>query len=190
MWRDTWVPKLIRAPKWYNSTGDLDVDDLVYFKRVASELGHSEDGWVLGQVDKVERGDDSKIRRVWIRYKNYGESKFQRTERSIRSVVKLFSLEDASVHEDLAEVRRLMKDMNMEEVDGSGVGGQATLAIDGSCCSGHNYGMDLRAYLVKDTVTETMEEQGWKFMDEAYYGDVMEDLSLGSLLDAVLKIGF
>ena len=67
VWRDTWVPKLIRAPKWYNSTGDLDVDDLVYFKRVASELGHSEDGWVLGQVDKVERGDDSKIRRVWIR---------------------------------------------------------------------------------------------------------------------------
>ena len=38
IWRDSWVPKLIRAPKWYGNTGNVEVDDLVYFKRTPSEL--------------------------------------------------------------------------------------------------------------------------------------------------------
>ena len=101
IWRDTWVPKLMRAPKWFNGMVDLEVGDLVYFKRTDTELGHDQSKWVVGRIDNLERGKDQKIRRVWIRYKNAGEDNFQVTERSARSVIKIFSLADSSVQEDL-----------------------------------------------------------------------------------------
>ena len=111
VWRDTWVPKLMRAPKWFNGTVDLETGDLVYFQRTASELGHNSDRWVVGKVSKIERGKDGKVRRVWIQYKNFNENTFQVTERSARSVIKIFSLLDSSVQEDLLEVQRYMKDV-------------------------------------------------------------------------------
>ena len=129
VWRDAWIPKLMRAPKWHDNSVDLECGDLVYFKRTATELGHNEDGWVVGKVDEVERDADRRIRRLWIKYKNFNDEKFQTTERSVRSVVKLFSLEDASIQEDLAEVQRYMKDVLGQEfvdernvLDDGGVG--------------------------------------------------------------------
>ena len=92
IWRDSWVPKLMRAPKWYRSDTDLHIGDLVYFQRTANELGSKYGRWVVGQVSDIERGSDGVVRRVWINYKNSGEDNFQKTERSIRSLIKIFSL--------------------------------------------------------------------------------------------------
>ena len=79
IWRDTWVPKLMRYPKWFDSSVDLEVGDLVYFQRTATELGHVQDKWVVGKIDRLDLGKDKKIRRVWIKYKNAGENVFQVT---------------------------------------------------------------------------------------------------------------
>ena len=51
----------------------------------------------MGQLDKIEQSNDG------IQYKNFGEDKFQRTERSVRSVAKVFSVQDLSINNDLAE---------------------------------------------------------------------------------------
>ena len=55
IWRDSWVPKLMRAPKWYRSDTDLHIGDLVYFQRTANELGSKYGRWVIRQVSDIEK---------------------------------------------------------------------------------------------------------------------------------------
>ena len=105
------MPKLIRSPKWFKSETDLEIGDLVYFQRTANELGSKYGRWVIGRVAELERGGDSVIRRVWVTYKNAGEDILHKTERSIRSLIKLFSITDSSIQEDLSEVQKVMMEL-------------------------------------------------------------------------------
>ena len=63
IWKDTVVPKLIFQPKWYNSDDDLQEEDLVYFQK---KEGHLDSKWMIGKVEQIVRGRDSKIRKVVI----------------------------------------------------------------------------------------------------------------------------
>ena len=101
IWRDAWVPKLMYAPKWFKSEVDLNIGDLVYFQQTANELGSKYSKWTVGEVSDLERGQDEKIRRVWVKYKNPGDANYQSTERSVRSLIKIFSILDGGIQEDL-----------------------------------------------------------------------------------------
>ena len=199
IWRDTWVPKLMRAPKWYNSQVDLDIGDLVYFQRTATELGHGQDKWIVGKVDRLESGKDKKIRRVWIKYQNFGESGYQLTERSIRSVIKIFSLSDASIQEDLLEVQKFMKEVLGTSFTGLAVGFGFQFGGNGcdgvnlgssrkmeSCCAGHRSSMDLRSFLVMDS--SGADGMVVQHEEEAYYGESLVFGSMDGLTDVVMKM--
>ena len=203
IWRDTWVPKLMRAPKWFNGMVDLEVGDLVYFKRTDTELGHDQSKWVVGRIDKLERGKDQKIRRVWIRYKNAGEDNFQVTERSARSVIKIFSLVDSSVQEDLMEAQKFMRGILGEKFSGyssSGVVGmmnfkaghleedECSPGAKKTCCSAHGRNMDLGSFLEEDLVAQDVVNLDWSFLEEAYYGDAFGHGLFESLTAAVMDL--
>ena len=120
VWAETMVPKLMFQPKWYKTSEELKEDDLVYFPRTESALDKK---WILGAVNGIERGRDGLIRIVDIRYKNRGVGPFEITSRSIRRVVKLWSIEDISLSDDLAELTRKFQDKQEivdepEEADG------------------------------------------------------------------------
>ena len=194
VWRDTWVPKLMRAPKWFNGTVDLETGDLVYFQRTASELGHNSDRWVVGKVSKLERGKDGKVRRVWIQYKNFNENNFQVTERSARSVIKIFSLSDSSVQEDLLEVQRFMKEvLGSQFVEYASQGGSwkdiVFVGAEGmgkkTCCQAHGRFEDVRDSMVADSRVDSY----WNNSEEEFYGKIFDLDVFKSLTEAVMKIG-
>ena len=184
IWRDSWVPKLMKAPKWFRNEVDIHVGDLVYFQRTANELGAKYSKWTVGEVDKLEHGSDGKIRRVWVKYRNVGESGYQTTERSIRSLIKIFSLMDTSIQEDLLEVQRTMR-----ELLGNEASAHSSMVVGDSvtCCGAHVNWSEIQLYL------ESFSDDA--FMDFGFFGDFNEhvayggslgDESLNSLLKAVL----
>ena len=103
LWKETVVPRLIRQPKWFKSDKHLKPGDLVYFEKDPSKLGSS---WIMGRVDQVKRGDDGLAREATVVYRNHQENFQRMTNRAIRSLVKLFSIDEGCIQDDLAELQK------------------------------------------------------------------------------------
>ena len=109
IWRDTYMPKLTHQPIWFNTDRDL-----VYFIKKDSKVGDSK--WTMGMVEELDRGRDGIIRAVVIKYCNSAEHKLsltkegrgtesnlpRYTERAVHRLIKIFSLEETNLAEDLA----------------------------------------------------------------------------------------
>ena len=103
LWADTYVPKLIYQPsKWNKDDLELHVGDLVYFQKEPDKKMASK--WIIGMVDELDRSRDGKVRRVIVKYQNHGENQPRLTDRAIRSLVKIYDIEEFVLQEDLAEV--------------------------------------------------------------------------------------
>ena len=185
------MPKLMHAPKWFKNQVDLDTGDLVYFQRTANELGSKYSKWTVGEVAELERSADNKIRRVWVKYKNIGDTDFKKTERSARSLIKIFSLADTSILEDLWEVQRCMRGLLQEGMDeedgvrGSHVGG--TVSGSGSCCGSHVNQVETQIFMETYMDRSSVDVGSlWEFNGEVSYGDEFSDASLRSLLESLL----
>ena len=46
VFKDSCVPRLVMQQKWFQNERDLAVGDLVYFRKVDSELGEGD--WIVG----------------------------------------------------------------------------------------------------------------------------------------------
>ena len=103
VFKETVVPKLMKQPKWFKVERDIKEKDLVYFRKKDSALSSD---WKIGQVDQIVAGRDGLVRRVIIRYFNHNEDHPQFTDRSVRTIVKLWSVEDACLMDDLMELQR------------------------------------------------------------------------------------
>ena len=104
VWRDTVVPKIMFRPKWYNSDKDLEEGDLVYFQK---KDGKIDTPWTIGMVEQVVKSDrDDLIRKVVVKYQNYGEDHPQYTDRHVRKLVKLFNVDEHQVQEDLDDLQK------------------------------------------------------------------------------------
>ena len=99
------VPKLIPQPKWFKDGVELKVEDVVYFQTTESELSSS---WTVGQVDSVIKSRDGVVRRVVVRYYNHNENVPRFTERAVRSLVRLFNVEDNYFVDDMAKVEEMV----------------------------------------------------------------------------------
>lgn len=136
IWNTSYVPKLIPAPKWYKDSPTLKPNDVVYFQKTAGELSSS---WTVGTVENLIRSKDKKIRKVVVRYCNAREDGYRTTERAFRSLVKLFSIEDAYFLEDLAEVERRLGALGLSD-NAAAARVQVELARQPDCdccCRGH-----------------------------------------------------
>ena len=139
IWNDVVLPTLIPQPKWYTSSPELKVDDVVYFRKSESDL---ESKWTVGQVDTIERSKDGAVRRANIRYYNYGENNCRFTDRCVRSLVRLFNIEDNYWINDISKCELLVKDLqrkakNDEDVHGSFVrsDGRSACFVKSNNCS-------------------------------------------------------
>ena len=101
VFKDVVVPRLIAQPKWFKMDEHLKSSDLVYFQKDESDLRAS---WTLGQVDQVVASRDGLIRRAIIKYFNAGDETPQFTDRSVRKLVKLWSIDESNLFDDLHEV--------------------------------------------------------------------------------------
>ena len=109
VWSDCYVPKLLFKPKWYKSDVDLKKGDIVYFKKEESELAVP---WTLGMIEETEPDNDRLIRKVLMKYRNASETQDRFTRRSIRTICKLWSEDDWSLADDLAEIQAKLHNLN------------------------------------------------------------------------------
>eukprot|EP00794_Sanderia_malayensis_P006911 gene6911-biopygen5645 len=99
-WLTTHVPNLVARPKWFNSDTDLKVGDVVLFLKQESVLCNT---YQYGMVDEVERGRDSRIRCVNVRYHNASENCKRLTTRSSRSLVVIHGVDEIDWSKELDE---------------------------------------------------------------------------------------
>ena len=109
IWLNTLVPKLMFIPKWFKTDKDLEVGNLVYFKKDPDTAFDTK--WVIGVIDDVTRGRDGLIRMVRVKYFNGLNNTPQFTDRTIRKLVKLWSVDDISLADDIAEMTRKFGDI-------------------------------------------------------------------------------
>ena len=150
IWNISMVPKLIPQPKWFKEHPELKPEDVVYYQKSESDLASK---WTVGQVDSVVRSKDGVIRRVTVRYYNYGEKTPRFTDRAVRSLVRLFNIEDNYWVNDMAKCEELVKEFQKkqpkEKVDPIKIvraadgqfkvrGGEASVKKScGCCCVSH-----------------------------------------------------
>ena len=138
----------------------------------------------MGQVDSIIKSKDQKIRRVNIRYYNAGEDFPRETDRCVRSLVRLFNVDDAYFIRDLDLVDKLIKQMSEQEGederrvqplrivrDSSGNYKLNNASLNNSrmaaglcncCCSGHcsmmSHDIGPRVYTVPSAMYERSQE--------------------------------
>ena len=93
---------------------DLKEQDIVYFQKRESALGSP---WTIGQVDQVIVGRDGLIRRAIIKYFNASENDPENgayhpqfTDRAVRKLIRLWSVDECSLFDDLAELQGKYQD--------------------------------------------------------------------------------
>ena len=71
--------------------------------------------WTVGQVDSVERSKDGIVRRAVVRYYNANENVPRFSPRCVRSLCRLFNIEDNYWVNDMAKSEMLVKDLMQKE---------------------------------------------------------------------------
>ena len=113
IWNISCVPKLIPQPKWFKDSPELKPDDVVYFQKRESELTSK---WTIGQVDSVIRSKDGAVRRANVRFYNSGENHARFTDRAVRSLCRIFNVEDNYFVHDMAKVEEMIKMLDGKKV--------------------------------------------------------------------------
>ena len=102
IWSDSYVPKLLFRPKWFNDDTDLQLGDIVYFQKSDSDPDTS---WIVGRISGIDRSRDMRIRKVKIKYRNAVENFDRETDRNVRKLVKLWSEDQWNLQDDLAALQ-------------------------------------------------------------------------------------
>ena len=113
LWNTVLIPKMMKQTKWYEdkSHQQLQRGDIIYFKKEDSVLSNS---WTVGKVVDIEVGKDGKVRECEVEYQNFGEDFKRTTNRASRSLQKLFHIDDQSWCEEMAEVEKIIDDLEAD----------------------------------------------------------------------------
>ena len=109
VFKDSCVPRLVMQQKWFQNERDLAVGDLVYFRKVDSELGEGD--WTVGMVDQVTPSKDKLIRQVIVKYRNSSENFDRLTKRNPRKCVRLCNVDDSGLWDDLSWVQKQLENI-------------------------------------------------------------------------------
>ena len=65
-WTRDYFPSLLVQQKWHTAQRNLEIDDIVLIQDSNAKRGQ----WKLGKISKVYKGEDGKVRRALVEYKN------------------------------------------------------------------------------------------------------------------------
>ena len=114
IWNTSLIPKLMKMNKWHDTKDQLKVGDVIYFKKEESELSSN---WTVGKVAQIDKSKDGLVRRVNVQYQNHGENFPRFTDRSVRSLIKLFHIDDQNWQDDMAEVEKIVVELQKDKDD-------------------------------------------------------------------------
>ena len=104
-WLISYVPTLVRQPKWFSSDRNVVAGDVVIFKKSEKEFDKT---YQYGIVSKTFEGRDGLIRSVEIQYQNFNEDTKRFTKRGVRDIVVIHPVDEIGV---LAELDKLANDL-------------------------------------------------------------------------------
>ena len=126
-------------PKWFKNDRDMKPGDCVFFRKQDGKL---EGDWQLGLVQEVVRSQDGVIRRVEIKYCNASENAPRFTDRAVRSVVRLFHVDDSTWKDDMSRVQQTLKECGvnvfLDEEDTNPTSGNVVLCNDTCLLAPHS----------------------------------------------------
>ena len=100
-WLVSCVPVLIEQPKWFKTSTNLQVGDVVLFLKNEKEL---ETQYQYGMVSKVYPGNDGLIRSVDVDYQNHNENVRRTTKRGVRNLVVIHPVDEIGISQELSEL--------------------------------------------------------------------------------------
>ena len=104
-WLISYVPTLVRQPKWFSSDRNVVAGDVVIFKKSEKDFDKT---YQYGIVSKTFEGRDGLIRSVEIQYQNFNEDTKRFTKRGVRDIVVIPPVDEIGV---LAELDKLANDL-------------------------------------------------------------------------------
>ena len=115
-WFEAWlinhVPRLIEQPKWFNDSFDIAEGDVVLFlKHEGSITGD----YQYGMIDKVNRGNDEKVRSVNVRYRN---AKEDIDTTAVRQLVMIHPIDNINLLCELHEIATVADMKQNMEIEG------------------------------------------------------------------------
>ena len=112
VYNDSLLPQLISqtAPKWYNHDRDSATGDVVYFRKTEGPI---KGPWTMGMVDSVLKGRDLLIREVRVRYHDADHATPQYTVRAVRTLVRLFNIEEIHWQHNLNRVEKICQETGL-----------------------------------------------------------------------------
>ncbi len=113
MWNDIRLADFVsKPPKWFRSSPNLEVGDIVVFTKDGSDQKLGEVVWNVGRVVEAQPSRvDGKVRQVKIEYKNSSEFRGNKaptrtTNRAARSVARLAKEGELGLMQELAAAAR------------------------------------------------------------------------------------
>ena len=106
VWLSAHVPTLLYQSKWFASDEELKKGDIVLFLKQEASFSSS---YQFGMIDSVDVGQDGKVRKVVVKYRNHNENVDRFTSRATRSLVVIRRYDESNVMEDLNELSRYVE---------------------------------------------------------------------------------
>ena len=101
VWLTTYLPHLMKQEKWFDTTHVLQEGDIVLFLKRDSAIQNK---YQYGIVSKVIPSKDGVIRKARIKYRNFNESSFRETYRSVRELILISSIDDINIMEEIQDI--------------------------------------------------------------------------------------
>ena len=208
IYNDTMVAKLLQdtQPKWFRSEKDLKVGDVVYFRK--DEGSAIKGAWTTGVVEEIVKSGDGLVREATVKYCNSTEDTPRFTDRSVRTLVRLFNVEDGHWREDMEQVEKILKAKNieveLEKTEESGTEalygrkkssiGDSDPSLCRCCCEVHcslSLHVSRGAHLVKQSMFEKpqvdmymeVRQDGWDYCLDKLEDYLEDEAALTSLGD-------
>ena len=112
-WLISYVPTLIKQPKWFNSDRDIKLGDVIIFLKSSKEF---EKQYQYGLVKTVRVGKDNKIRKIEVEYQNHEESVKRCTVRGAGDIVVIHPADEIGISFELGAIARSSGYCNIHEV--------------------------------------------------------------------------
>ena len=107
LWFESWlisyVPTLIRQPKWFKSDQDTKVGDVILFLKSDKSF---ERQYQYGLVKNVVIGRDGKVREIEVEYQNHNEAVKRRTIRGVRDIVVVHPADEIGIELELGAIAK------------------------------------------------------------------------------------
>ena len=98
VWLISYVPTLMSQPKWFDSTRDPKVGDIVLLLKSDRVF---EKQYQYGIICGIKVSRDRKIREVEIEYQNFNENIKRRTNRGVREIIVIHPLDEVGIIREL-----------------------------------------------------------------------------------------